>query len=103
MREASAKCVDKYVATVCDQLRTALWEAQVQLIAKATKWYYDQTIGTVDLKPGDLVLVKADTFKVKRKIRNRWEEEPCEVPCQIVTDIPSYEVTSQCSQSCILH
>ena len=26
-KEASAKCVDKYVASVQDRLRTALWEA----------------------------------------------------------------------------
>ena len=27
------------------------------------KWYYDQKIATIDLKPGDLVLVKDDAFK----------------------------------------
>ena len=43
MREASAKHVDEYMATVCDQLRTALQEAQAQLTAEAQqqKWYYD--------------------------------------------------------------
>ena len=65
--------------------------------------YYDQKIGTVDLKPGNLVLVKADAFKGKRKIRNRWEEETCEVVHQIVTDVPSYKVTEQCRWSHILH
>ena len=57
----------------------------------------------MDLKPGDLVLVKADTFKGKRKIRDRWEEEACEVVHQIMTDVPTYEVMDQCRQSCILH
>ena len=33
----------------------------------------------MDLKPGDLVLVKADVFKEKRKIKDRWEDEPHEV------------------------
>ena len=37
----------------------------------------------MNLKPGDLVLVKADAFKGKRKIRDRWEEETCEVVHQI--------------------
>ena len=32
-------------------------------------------VGTVELKPGDLVLVKADTFKRKKKIKDRWEDE----------------------------
>ena len=33
------------------------------------KWYYDRKIGRVNLKPGDMVLVKADTFNGRRKIR----------------------------------
>ena len=33
----------------------------------------------MNLKPGNLVLVKADAFKGKGKIRDRWEEETCEV------------------------
>ena len=43
--------------------------------ARRQKQYYDQKIGTMNLKPGDLVLVKADAYKGKRKIRDRWEEE----------------------------
>ena len=57
----------------------------------------------MNLKPGDLVLVKANAFKGKRKIRDRWEDETCEVVCQIVTDIPSYKVTDQHGWSHILH
>ena len=68
-----------------------------------TKWYYDQKIGVVNLKPGDLVLVKADAFKGKRKIKDRWEEGTCEVVCQITTGIPSYEVMDQQGRSHILH
>ena len=36
MREASAKHVDKYVASVWDRLRTTLWEAQAQSMAEAS-------------------------------------------------------------------
>ena len=73
MRGTSAKCGDEYVATVCDQLRVTLWEAQAQSTAEAQrqKQYYDWKIGAMDLKPGDLVLVKADAFKGKRKIKDR--------------------------------
>ena len=46
----------------------------------------------MNLKPGNLVLVKADAFKGRRKIKDRWEEDTCEVVHQIATDIPSYEV-----------
>ena len=90
-RAASAKHVNKYVAIDQDWLRTTLQEAQTQSMAEARrqKWYYDQKIGAMKLKPGNLVLVKADAFKGKRKIRDRWEEETCEVLCHITTDIPS--------------
>ena len=71
--------------------------------AQWQKQYYDQKIGTVNLKPGDLILVKADAFKGKRKIRDRWEEETCEVVHQIAMDVPSYEVMDQHGWSHILH
>ena len=92
-REASAKQVDVYVASMRDRLRTALQEAQAQSTAEACqqKQYYDRKIGTVNLKPGNLVLVKADTWKGKRKIKDRWEEETWEVVHQIRADVPSYE------------
>ena len=77
MRKASAKHVDKYVASIQDRLRTVLWDAQAQSMAEECQQnqYYDRKIGAVNLKPGDLVLVKADAFKGKRKIKDRWEED----------------------------
>ena len=68
--------------------------AKTQSTAEACqqKWYYNQKIGAVNLKPDDLVLVKADAFKGKRKIKDRWEEDMWEVVHQITTDIPSYKV-----------
>ena len=105
MREASAKCVDVYVASVEDRLRTALWEAQAQSMVEAhqQKWYYNRKIGTVNLKPDDLILVKVDTFKGKMKIKDRWEEETWRVVHQIITDIPSYKVMNQHRRSRVLH
>ena len=101
MRQTSAKCVDVYVASIWDRLRTALWEVQAQSTVEAhrQKWYYDRKIGTVNLKPGNLVLVKADTWKGKRKIKDRWEEETWEVVHQIAADVSSYKVTYQCRRS----
>ena len=69
----------------------------------STKWYYDRKIGTVNLKPGNLVLVKVDAWKGKRKIKDRWEEETWEVVQQIVADVPSYEVMNQHGWSRVLH
>ena len=86
-------------------MRTALREAQTQLMAEACQQnqYYDRKIGAVNLKPGNLVLVKADAFKGKRKIKDRWEDDTCKVVHQIVTDIPSYKVMDQHGRSDILH
>ena len=104
-REAPAKHVDVYIASVQDRLRTALQEVQAQSTVEACqqKWYYDRKIGTVNLKPGDSILVKADAFKGKRKIKNRWKEETWEVVHQIATGVPSYEVTNQHGRSQVLH
>ena len=68
-----------------------------------TKRYYDRKIGAMNLKPGDLVLVKADASKGKRKIKDRWEEDTWEVVHQITTDIPLYKVMDQHGRSCIFH
>ena len=105
MREASTKCVDMYIASMRDRLRTALWEAQAQSTVEACqqKRYYDRKIGTENLKPGNLVLVKVDAWKGKRKIKDRWKEETWEVVHQIAADIPSYKVMNQCGWSRVLH
>ena len=101
MREAFTKSVDMYIASVKDRLRSTLQKAQAQSTVEACqqKWYYDRKIGAVNLKPGNLVLVKADTWKGKRKIKDRWEEETWEVVHQIAADVPSYEVMNQHGQS----
>ena len=101
MREDSAKHVVVYIASVWDRLRTSQWEVEAQSTAEACqqKWYYDRKIGTVNLKPVNLILVKADAWKGKRKIKDRWEEETWEVMHQIVTDVSSYKVTNQHGRS----
>ena len=71
--------------------------------AQRQNWYYNQKIGAVDLKPGNLILVKVDIFQGKRKINDRWEDKLHEVVCQIMTDIPLYEVKDQHGHSHILH
>ena len=90
-----------YIASVWDRLRTALREAQAQSTVKASrqKWYYNRKICAMNLKPGDLVLVKADAWKGKRKIKDRWEEETWEVVHQIMTDVPCYKVMNQGGRS----
>ena len=103
--EASTRSVEMYIASVRDRLRSALQEVQAQSTTEAfqQKWYYDRKIGTVNLKPGDLVLVKVDAWKGKRKIKDRWEEETWEVVHQIMADVPSYKLMNQHRWSCVLH
>ena len=86
-------------------MRSTLQEVQAQLTAEACrqKRYYNRKIGTVNLKPGNLVLVKADAWKGKRKIKDRWDEETWEVSQQITADVPSYKVTNHHRQSQVLH
>ena len=64
MREASARSVDVYVASVRDRFRSTQWDVQAQSTVEACqqKWYYNRNTGTVNLKPGDLVLVKANAW-----------------------------------------
>ena len=97
--------VDEYLAIVQDHLKATLQEAQAKSTAEAQrqKQYYNWKIGVIGLKPGNLVLVKADAFQGKRKIMDRREDRPHKVVCQITTNIPSYKVKDQQANSCILH
>ena len=57
----------------------------------------------VGLKPGNLVLVKADTFSKKEEDQGQMGEKPYEVVHQITTDIPLYDVKDQHGNLHILH
>ena len=104
-RGTSTMHMDEDIVIVWDWLWAALQEAKAQSVAEAQrqKWYYDWKTGAVGLKPGNLVLVKADAFQGKRKAKDRWENKPHEAVCQITTDIPSYEMKDQQRHSHILH
>ena len=55
------------------------------------KWYYDRA-STVQLMPGDVILMKLDAFQGKRKAKDRWSEAEYVVMHQVANDIPAYEV-----------
>ena len=97
MRETSTRIVDMCIASVRDRLRSTQQEVQAKSTAEAhqKKQYYNRKIGAVNLKPGNLVLVKVNAWKGKRKIKDRWTEESWEVVHQIAADIPSYKVMNQ--------
>ena len=70
--------------------------------------YYDHKAGAVALQPGDVVMVRADGFVGKRKVKDWWEDGGFIVESQF-EDWPVYKVrclTSDAKQKpkyCILH
>ena len=53
--------------------------------------YYDRGVGAVALQPGDIVMVRADGFVGKRKVKDRWEDRSFIVESQL-EDWPVYRV-----------
>ena len=53
-------------------------EAQMQSTSEAErqKHYYNRKANTISLEPGDLVLAKANAYRVRREVKDQWEEEP---------------------------
>ena len=100
------KHVNEYIANLQDCLWEACKEAQDQSTVEAwwQKWYYDRWINIISLEPGDLVLVKADSYQGKRKIKRLmgghaiWSQMSshkwcpfvhCESQARLITDPPS--------------
>ena len=100
------QCVNHYIADLCKQLCEAIKEAQVNSTSKAERqrWYYDHKSNAISLEPGDLVLVKADAYKGRRKVKDWWEKELYEVDCRSAKGIPSYLMKNQQTRcSWVLH
>ena len=68
--------VPAYVTEVRRCFKEAYTEAHLQTNceAKKQKHYYDLATSTVQLVPGDVVLMKTDTYQGKRKVKDRWSE-----------------------------
>ena len=47
---------------------------------------------TMQLMPGDVILMKLDMFQGKRKAKNGWSEVEYVVTRQVANDMPAYEV-----------
>ena len=98
--------VDHYIADLCEWLHKAFKEAQVQSLSKAERQrqYYDHKANAISLELGNLVLAKADAYKGRRKVKDQWEEELCEVECRIVEGIPLFLMKNQWTKcSWVLH
>ena len=64
---------------------------------------YDCHSGTVVLKPGDIVLLKTDSYTGRRKTKNKWSYENYTVLHQLGPDIPTYETQAEGGLTHIVH
>ena len=67
------------------------------------KRYYDHHSGTVVMKPGDVVLLKMDSYMGRRKTKNKWSYENYMVLHQLSPDIPTYEIQAEGGLTHIVH
>ena len=86
-----------YVMEVRRCFKEAYTEAHLQTNCKAEKQkrYYDRTTSTVQLVPGNVVLMKNDVYQGKRKVKDQWSETEYVVVCQVADGIPAYEVKDE--------
>ena len=71
--------------------------------AKKQKWYYDRTMSTTKLVPGDVVLMKNDTYQGKRKVKDRWSETEYVVVFQVTDGVPAYEMKDEAGNVKTVH
>ena len=121
VREASVPPVDYYFPTVsayehsCRMpacvtevqrcFKEAYTEAHLQknCEAKKQKRYYHQATSTVQLVPGNVVLMKNDAYQGKRKVKDQWSETEYVVVCQVADGIPAYEVKDEAGNVKTIH
>ena len=53
--------------------------------------------------PGDIVLMKLDTFQGKRKVKDWWSKAEYVVVCQVADDVPMYKVQDDGRNVKVIH
>ena len=87
--------IDEYVASLYDCLRESLAIAQDCAVKEAQrqKQLYNRKVGAIELRPGDHVVVCLDAFRgQRRKLKNRWGDDPHTVVTRMADGIPAYVV-----------
>ena len=94
-----------YMMEVRRRFKEAYAEAHLQTNceAKKQKWYYDRTTSTMQLVPGDVVLMKNDAYQRKRKVKDWWSKTEYVVVCQVADGIPAYEVKDEAGNVKTVH
>ena len=80
-------CIPVYVEEVRKCFKEAYTKAHLQTNSEVEwqKWYYDRATSTMQLMPGDIILMKLDTFQ-------GWSEVEYVITCQVTNDMPAYKV-----------
>ena len=89
--------VPAYVMEVQRCFKKAYTEAHLQTSCEAEKQkhYYDRATSTVQLVPGNIVLMKNDTYQGKQKVKDQWSETEYVVVCQVADGVPAYDVKDE--------
>ena len=97
--------VPAYVTEVRRCFKEAYTEAHLQknCEAKKQKCYYDRATSTVQLVPGNVVLMKNDAYQGKQKVKDWWSETEYVVVCQVADGIPAYEVKDEVGNIKTIH
>ena len=76
---------------------------QTNCEAKKQKWHYDRATSTMQLVPGDMVLMKNDAYQGKWKVEDWWSETEYIVVSQVTDGIPAYEVKDEAGNVKTVH
>ena len=60
-------------------------------------------MSTVQLVPGNVVLMKSDAYQGKRKVKDRWSETEYVVVRQVADGVPTYEVKDEAGSIKTVH
>ena len=98
-------CVLAYVEEVRKRFKEAYAEVHLQTNSKVDRqnWYYDRVTSTMQLMPGDVVLMKLDAFQGKRMVKDWWSEAEYMVVHHVADDVPTYEVQDKGGNVKIVH
>ena len=71
--------------------------------AEKQKRYCDRTMSTMQLVPGDMVLMNNNAYQGKQKVKDWWSETEHVVVCQVTDGVPTYEVKDEAGNIKTVH
>ena len=105
----SAHVCSHHISEYVEEVRKCFKEdyAEVHLQTNSEvdqqKWYYGRATSTVQLIPGDIVLIKLDAFQGERKVKDWWSKVEYVVVHQVADDVPAYKVQDDGGNVKVVH